>query len=187
MRQPAFRSISPSLSPAPSMDRPSPDGSSNRGSPLPPWPKSRSSSPKNNVEVTVIELASNSPSAPPPSLTHQQSASSPPSSPSIPATPDRHVSVIVVGNHHDYKVQDSSSIGSPSPHIIDHEPNQTKTPTGESLSPPPGFESSREEGSSLSSGSDDGRKSVNSKKSGTSLMIEGSVATKIFEDSGGML
>ena len=94
----------------------------------------------------------------------------------------------MVGNHHDYKVQDSSSIGSPSPHIIDHEPNQTKNPTGESLSPPPGFESSREEeGSSLSSESDDGRKSVNSKKSGTSLMIEGSVATKIFEDLGGTL
>merc|ERR1719158_2496345 len=37
---------SPSPSPSPSMDRPSPDGSSTGGSPLPPWPKSRSPSPK---------------------------------------------------------------------------------------------------------------------------------------------
>merc|ERR1712098_494121 len=44
-----------------------------------------------------------------------------------------------------------------------------------------GFESSRDEGS-LSSCSDDGRKSVNSKKSGTSLMIEGTTTEETSTD-----
>jgi len=73
------RSLSPSISPSPSMDRPSPEGSSTGGSPLPPWPKSRSSSPKVTPgEVTVIEC---SPSTPSPPV----------------SSPSRHVSVIVVG------------------------------------------------------------------------------------------
>ena len=179
------RSLSPSPTPSPSMDRPSPDGSSTGGSPLPPWPKSRSPSPKNNVEVTVIELApssldsSESPAAPPSSLTNQ----SPSTSPTTPAaTPDRHVSVIVVGNHQDYKVQDSSSIGSPSPQVIDFEPKAASVV--ESLSPPPGFEStsSPSDQDSISSVSEDGRKSVNSKKSGTSLRIEGTTTEETSTD-----
>ena len=174
------RSLSPSPSPSPSMDRPSPDGSSTGGSPLPP--KSRSPSPKSNVEVTVIELAQSSldpetPAAPPTSLTHQVSVSPPP-----PATPDRHVSVIVVGNHQDYKVQDSSSLGSPSPQIELKEKNDFNT---DSLSPPPGFDgqSSPSDHESFSStASEDGRKSVNSKKSGTSLKIEGTTTEETSTD-----
>ena len=181
------RSLSPSPSPSPSMDRPSPDGSSTGGSPLPPWPKSRSPSPKNNVEVTVIELAqssldSDTPAAPPSSLTHQQSTS-----PATPATPDRHVSVIVVGNHQDYKVQDSSSLGSPSPQVPP-EPERSSSRTDfvtDSLSPPPGFDtqSSPSDHESFSStASEDGRKSANSKKSGTSLMIEGTTTEETSTD-----
>ena len=180
------RSLSPSPSPSPSMDRPSPDGSSTGGSPLPPWPKSRSPSPKNNVEVTVIELAPSSldsgdnPAAPPSSLTHQ----SPVSPPTTPATPDRHVSVIVVGNHQDYKVTDSSYIGTPSPQIMDQEPTKAPSVT-ESLSPPPGFESisssSPSDQDSIVS-SEDGRKSSNSKKSGTSLKIEGTTTEETSTD-----
>ena len=187
------RSLSPSPSPSPSMDRPSPDGSSTGGSPLPPWPKSRSPSPKNNVEVTVIELAPSSldsgdtPAAPPSSLT----ATSPSTSPSItspaPATPDRHVSVIVVGNHQDYKVQDSSSIGSPSPQaqITDQRLLEFETKAAsvvESLSPPPGFESTSSDHESMSSLSEDGRKSATSKQSGTSLRIAGTTTEETSTD-----
>merc|ERR1719232_1545520 len=182
---PSPRSLTPSPSPSPPMDRPSPDGSSTGGSPLPPWPKSRSPSPKTNLEVTVIELAPSSlestdlPSAPPSSLEHQP----PPLQVTTPAaTPDRHVSVIVVGNHQDYKVQDSSSIGSPSPQVIDFEPKAASIV--ESLSPPPGFEStsSPSDQDSISSVSEDGRKSVNSKKSGTSLRIEGTTTEETSTD-----
>ena len=189
------RSLSPSPSPSPSMDRPSPDGSSTGGSPLPPWPKSRSPSPKNNVEVTVIELAPSSldsgdtPAAPPSSLT----AASPSTSPTItspapaPATPDRHVSVIVVGNHQDYKVQDSSSIGSPSPQaqITDQRLLEFETKAAsvvESLSPPPGFESTSSDHESMSSLSEDGRKSATSKQSGTSLRIAGTTTEETSTD-----
>ena len=179
------RSLSSSPSPSPSMDRPSPDGSSTGGSPLPPWPKSRSPSPKNNVEVTVIGLSqstldSETPAAPPSSLTHQQSSSPPP-----PATPDRHVSVIVVGNHQDYKVQDSSSLGSSSPQVPQTEQESRTDFITDSLSPPPGFDSrsSPSDHESLSSmASEDGRKSANSKKSGTSLMIEGTTTEETSTD-----
>ena len=180
------RSLSPSLTPSPSMDRPSPDGSSTGGSPLPPWPKSRSPSPKNNVEVTVIELAPSSldsgeaPAAPPSSLTRDTPPASSPTR-ETPATPDRHVSVIVVGNHQDYKVQDSSSIGSPSPQVTE----QTEQKPGsilESLSPPPGFESTSSDRDSLSSVSEDGRKSSTSKRSGTSLRIDGITSEETSTD-----
>ena len=184
-------SLSTSPSPSPSMDRPSPDGSSTGGSPLPGhWKQSRSPSPKNNVEVTVIELAppsslesSETPAAPPSSLTMSPSTSPP--AVTAPATPDRHVSVIVVGSsQQDYKVQDSSSIGSPSPQILDID--QKSSSVVESLSPPPGFEShssvSSDHDSLSSSVSEDGRKSVSSKKSGTSLMIEGTTTEETSTD-----
>jgi len=192
---PSPRSLTPSPSPSPSMDRPSPDGSSTGGSPLPPWPKSRSPSPKNNVEVTVIELAPSSldstdlPSAPPSSLepqSTQNSTSSVSASPAkTPSTPDRHVSVIVLGNDLDYKVVDSSSIGSSSPQVIDQ-----KSSVVDSLSPPPGFDTRSsppsDEGSSVgrsySSASDDGRRSVTSKKSGTSVRIDGTTIEETSTD-----
>jgi len=193
---PSPRSLTPSPSPSPSMDRPSPDGSSTGGSPLPPWPKSRSPSPKNNLEVTVIELAPSSlestdlPSAPPSSLEHQptplQVTTPVPASPAkTPTTPDRHVSVIVVGNDLDYKVHDSSSIGSPSPQVIEQ-----KTSVVDSLSPPPGFDShsplpsdgGSSVGRSYSSASEDGRRSVSSKKSGTSLRIDGTTVEETSTD-----
>ena len=180
------RSLSPSPTPSPSMDRPSPDGSSTGGSPLPPWPKSRSPSPKNNVEVTVIELAPSSldsaeaPAAPPSSLTRDTPPATSPTR-EKPATPDRHVSVIVVGNHQDYKVQDSSSIGSPSPQVV--EPTEPKSASNlESLSPPPGFESTSSDPDSMSSVSEDGRKSSSSKQSGTSLRIEGITSEETSTD-----
>jgi len=193
---PSPRSLTPSPSPSPSMDRPSPDGSSTGGSPLPPWPKSRSPSPKNNLEVTVIELAPSSlestdlPSAPPSSLEHQsgsvQVTTPVPASPAkTPSTPDRHVSVIVVGNDLDYKVHDSSSIGSPSPQIVEQ-----KTSVVDSLSPPPGFDSHSSPpsdggssvGRSYSSASEDGRRSASSKKSGTSLRIDGTTVEETSTD-----
>jgi len=192
---PSPRSLTPSPSPSPSMDRPSPDGSSTGGSPLPPWPKSRSPSPKAQLEVTVIELAPSSlestdlPSAPPSSLEHQSPPYTTPSIPASPAktpsTPDRHVSVIVLGNDLDYKVQDSSSIGSPSPQVFEQ-----KTSIGDSLSPPPGFDThsatpsdgGSSVGRSYSSASEDGRRSVTSKKSGTSLRIDGTTVEETSTD-----
>eukprot|EP00092_Neocalanus_flemingeri_P056366 GFUD01066806.1.p1 GENE.GFUD01066806.1~~GFUD01066806.1.p1 ORF type:complete len:1751 (+),score=481.79 GFUD01066806.1:294-5546(+) len=192
---PSPRSLTPSPSPSPSMDRPSPDGSSTGGSPLPPWPKSRSPSPKNNLEVTVIELAPSSlestdlPSAPPSSLEHQPTTRHTPPVPASPAktpsTPDRHVSVIVVGNDLDYKVQDSSSIGSPSPQVFEQ-----KNSLVDSLSPPPGFDThsappsdgGSSVGRSYSSASSDGRRSVTSKKSGTSLRIDGTTVEETSTD-----
>ena len=180
------RSLSPSPTPSPSMDRPSPDGSSTGGSPLPPWPKSRSPSPKNNVEVTVIELAPSSldsaeaPAAPPSSLTRDTPPATSPTR-EKPATPDRHVSVIVVGNHQDYKVQDSSSIGSPSPQVVEQTDSKSASNL-ESLSPPPGFESTSSDQESMSSTSEDGRKSSSSKQSGTSLRIEGITSEETSTD-----
>jgi len=192
---PSPRSLTPSPSPSPSMDRPSPDGSSTGGSPLPPWPKSRSPSPKNTLEVTVIELAPSSlestdlPSAPPSSLEHQPTPHHTPPVPASPAktpsTPDRHVSVIVVGNDLDYKVQDSSSMGSASPQVFEQ-----KNSVVDSLSPPPGFDSHSSPpsdggssvGRSYSSASEDGRRSVTSKKSGTSLRIDGTTVEETSTD-----
>jgi len=190
---PSPRSLTPSPSPSPSMDRPSPDGSSTGGSPLPPWPKSRSPSPKTNLEVTVIELAPSSlestdlPSAPPSSLELVPPAplatTQPPPSPA--KTPDRHVSVIVVGNDLDYKVHDSSSVGSPSSQMLEQ-----KTSVVDSLSPPPGFDSTSSPpsdggssvGRSYSSASEDGRRSASSKKSGTSLRIDGTTVEETSTD-----
>ena len=138
----------------------------------------------------MIELAppsslesSETPAAPPSSLTMSPSTSPP--AVTAPATPDRHVSVIVVGSsQQDYKVQDSSSIGSPSPQILDID--QKSSSVVESLSPPPGFEShssvSSDHDSLSSSVSEDGRKSVSSKKSGTSLMIEGTTTEETSTD-----
>ena len=129
------------------------------------------------IELAQSSLDSETPAAPPSSLTHQHSTSPPP-----PATPDRHVSVIVVGNHQDYKVQDSSSLGSPSPQIELKNKNDFNT---DSLSPPPGFDgqSSHSDHESFSStASEDGRKSVNSKKSGTSLKIEGTTTEETSTD-----
>ena len=109
-----------------------------------------------------------------------------PSSPAkTPTTPDRHVSVIVVGNDLDYKVHDSSSIGSPSPQVIEQ-----KTSVVDSLSPPPGFDShsplpsdgGSSVGRSYSSASEDGRRSVSSKKSGTSLRIDGTTVEETSTD-----
>jgi len=194
---PSPRSLTPSPSPSPSMDRPSPDGSSTGGSPLPPWPKSRSPSPKTNLEVTVIELAPSSlestdlPSAPPSSLEHQPPASLQVTTPvpatptKTPSTPDRHVSVIVVGNDLDYKVHDSSSVGSPSSQVLEQ-----KTSLVDSLSPPPGFDNHSsppsDGGSSVcrsySSASEDGRRSASSKKSGTSLRIDGTTVEETSTD-----
>merc|ERR1719328_974919 len=115
------------------MDRPSPDGSSTGGSPLPPWPKSRSPSPKvdaSSGDVTVIALAS-SPEHPPPSLVPPSPSSSLPAAP--PSSPSRHVSVIVVGSSEgaDYQVHDSSTVASPA-----KTPTTSPAPTS-SMSPPP--------------------------------------------------
>lgn len=91
------------------------------------------------------------------------------------------MSVIVVGNHQDYKVQDSSSIGSPSPQVV--EPTEPKSASNlESLSPPPGFESTSSDPDSMSSVSEDGRKSSSSKQSGTSLRIEGITSEETSTD-----
>jgi len=91
------------------------------------------------------------------------------------------VSVIVVGNHQDYKVQDSSSLGSPSPPVL--EQTEPKSASNlESLSPPPGFESTSSDQDSMSSTSEDGRKSSSSKQSGTSLRIEGITSEETSTD-----
>ena len=91
------------------------------------------------------------------------------------------MSVIVVGNHQDYKVQDSSSIGSPSPQVV--EQTELKSASNlESLSPPPGFESTSSDPDSMSSVSEDGRKSSSSKQSGKSLRIEGITSEETSTD-----
>ena len=97
------------------------------------------------------------------------------------------MSVIVVGNHQDYKVQDSSSIGSPSPQaqitdqrLLDFETKAASVV--ESLSPPPGFESTSSDHESMSSLSEDGRKSATSKQSGTSLRIAGTTTEETSTD-----
>ena len=97
------------------------------------------------------------------------------------------MSVIVVGNHQDYKVQDSSSIGSPSPQaqITDQRLLEFETKAAsvvESLSPPPGFESTSSDHESMSSLSEDGRKSATSKQSGTSLRIAGTTTEETSTD-----
>merc|ERR1712173_363872 len=109
-----------------------------------------------------------------------------PTSPTkTPSTPDRHVSVIVVGNDLDYKVHDSSSVGSPSSQVMEQ-----KSSVVDSLSPPPGFDNHSsppsDGGSSVgrpySSASEDGRRSASSKKSGTSVRIDGTTIEETSTD-----
>merc|ERR1719397_631508 len=101
--------------------------------------------------------------------------------------PDRHVSVIVVGSsQQDYIKHDSSSLGSPSPQAE----QEHKTSFVGSLSPPPGFEGTEcgsEAGSSVgrsysSAGSEDGRASAHSKRSGASLRIDGTTVEETSTD-----
>merc|ERR1719397_1178298 len=101
--------------------------------------------------------------------------------------PDRHVSVIVVGSsQQDHIKHDSSSLGSPSPQAE----QEHKTSFVGSLSPPQGFEGTEcgsEAGSSVgrsysSAGSEDGRASAHSKRSGASLRIDGTTVEETSTD-----